>query len=106
MRDFSKANQLIISQRETAGDALATAHRLQHYCYFANSFMAQAADDAFRKAGFDTVLMKGTMKSQVMVMHWSRLVEPELNGSCDDIALIVEHYGGEYAGWDSPFIAA
>lgn len=106
MRDFSKANRLIINQRETAGDALASAHRLQHYCYFANQFMAQAADEAFQKAGFETVLMRATMKSQVMVMHWGRILENELNASCDDIAMIVEHYGGEYAGWDSPFIAA
>ncbi|MEN9747679.1 MAG: Regulator of ribonuclease [Actinomycetota bacterium] len=106
MRDFSRANQLLISQRESAGDSLDSAHRLQHYCYFANQFMAQAADEAFRKAGFETVLLKATMKSQVMVMHWGRITETELNSSCDDIALIVEHYGGEYAGWDSPFIAA
>ena len=106
MWDFGKANQLLIKQRETAGDSLFSTHRVQHFCYFQNQFMAQAAEQAFIAAGFDTVLVKTTMKSQVLVMHWAKLTEAELNAACDDIALVVHHYGGEYEGWDSPFIAA
>ena len=105
MRDFSRANQLLISQRESAGDSLDSAHRLQHYCYFANQFMAQAAEAAFKAAGFETVLVTRTIKSQVLVMHFLKLTPDDINEACLDIALIVKHYGGEYGGWDSPIVA-
>jgi hypothetical protein len=46
------------------------------------------------------------MKSQVLAMHFLKLTNSNLNHACDDIALVVEHYGGEYAGWDSPLIGS
>ena len=104
MRDFAPANQLLLRQRSVAGDTLGTLHRVQHVCYFANHFMAQAAESAFQTAGFETVLLTHTMKSQVLVMHFLKLTEQSINGACDDVALIVDHYGGDYAGWDSPLV--
>jgi hypothetical protein len=44
------------------------------------------------------------MKSQVLVMHFAKLSADSLNNSCSDIAMIVDHYGGEYGGWDSPIV--
>jgi len=104
MWDFGKANALLLQQREAAGDTLDSIHRVQHFCYFNNQFMAQAAESAFKAAGFETVLVTRTMKSQVLVSHFLMLNERNLNSSCSDISLIVEHYAGEYAGWDAPLV--
>ena len=104
MRDFGPANQLLLQQRLDAGDQFGVTHRVQHFCYFANQFMAQAAEAAFIAAGFETLLITRTMKSQVLVMHFAKLSADSLNNSCSDIAMIVDHYGGEYGGWDSPIV--
>lgn len=104
MREFGPANLLLLQQRESAGDQIGTIHRIQHFCYFANQFMAQAAEAAFQAAGFETVLITRTMKSQVLVMHFAKLTAEALNNSCSDVSMIVDHYGGEYGGWDSPIM--
>jgi len=105
MRDFGKANELLLQRRDASGDTLTATHRVQHFCYFANQFMAQAAESAFKAAGFETLLFTRTLKSQVLVMHFLKLHHEDINSACEDIALIVEHYGGEYGGWDSPIVA-
>ena len=66
--------------------------------------MAQAATAAFEAAGFDTEIVVRTMKSQVIVMHFLRLGLDPLNHACEDVYQIVDHYAGEYAGWDSPIM--
>ncbi|MFM7029611.1 MAG: ribonuclease E inhibitor RraB [Micrococcales bacterium] len=105
MWDFGKANELLLERRQGAGDSLTATHRVQHFCYFANQFMAQAAEAAFKAAGFETVLVTRTIKSQVLVMHFLKLTPEDINAACEDIAFIVKHYGGEYGGWDSPIVA-
>jgi hypothetical protein len=105
MREFGPANRLLLAQRQAAGDLLAATHRVQHICYFSNQFMAEAAEGAFKAAGYETVLITRTMKSQVLVSHFLKLTEKKLNSACEDISMLVEHYGGEYAGWDSPNVA-
>ncbi len=104
MRDFAAANRLLLEQRSELGDALSNTHRVQHFCYFTNQNMAQAADAAFKAAGFDTEMISRTLKSQVIVMHFLRLTLDSLNNACQDVHLIVDHYGGDYAGWDSPIM--
>ena len=104
MTDFGPANRLLLQQRAAAGDHPETTHRVQHFCYFANQFMAQAAEAAFKAAGYETVLVTRTMKSQVMVSHFLKLTEKKLNNACEDISIVVDHYGGEYGGWDSPLV--
>lgn len=104
MKNFAPANQLMLEQRLATGDVIGALHRVQHICYFSNNFMAQAAEAAFQAAGFETVLLTHTMKSQVLVMHFLKLTEKAINGACEDVELVVEHYGGEYAGWDSPLV--
>lgn len=106
MKDFGPANKLLLEQRAAAGDLLSATHRVQHFCYFANQFMAEAAQAAFRAAGYETVLITRTMKSQVMASHFLKLSEKKLNHACEDVSIVVEHYGGEYGGWDSPLVAS
>ena len=69
MKDFGPANRLLLEQRAAAGDLPSATHRVQHFCYFANQFMAEAAQSAFRAAGYETVMINRTMKSQLMVSH-------------------------------------
>ena len=57
MKDFGPANRLLLQQRATAGDQPSATHRVLHFCYFANQFMAQAAESAFKAAGYETVLV-------------------------------------------------
>lgn len=104
MQDFSAANAMLLEQRESMGDAVSTTHRVQHFCYFANQHMAAAAEAAFQAAGFDTEIVVRTLKSQVIVMHFLRLALDQLNHACEDVYTIVDHYAGEYAGWDSPIM--
>jgi hypothetical protein len=106
MTDFGPANRLLLQQRAAAGDQPNATHRVQHFCYFASQFMAQAAEAAFKAAGYETVLVTRTMKSQVMVSHFLKLTEKKLNHACEDISIVVDHYGGEYGGWDSPLVAS
>ena len=106
MKDFAPANQILLQRRQQDGDDIGALHRVQHICYFANHFMAQAAESALRATGFDTVLLNHTIKSQVLAMHFVKLTNSNLNHACDDVALVVEHYGGDYAGWDSPMVTA
>jgi hypothetical protein len=106
MKDFGPANRLLLQQRAASGDVPNATHRVQHFCYFANQFMAEAADAAFKAAGYETVLVTRTMKSQVMVSHFLKLTEKKLNNACEDISIVVDHYGGEYGGWDSPLVAS
>jgi len=106
MKDFGPANRLLLDQRQAAGDLISATHRVQHFCYFANQFMAEAAQAAFRAAGFETVMVSRTMKSQLMVSHFLKLSEKKLNHACEDVSIVVEHYGGEYGGWDSPLVSS
>jgi hypothetical protein len=41
-----------------------------------------------------------------MVSHFLKLTEKKLNHACEDISIVVDHYGGEYGGWDSPLVAS
>ena len=104
MREFNQANNLALLQRKNAGDLLGAIHRVSHFCYFKTPLQAQSAEATFRRAGFDTVLISSSLRSQVQVMHFSNLEIAELNQACDDINTVVEYYDGQYAGWDSPLV--
>jgi regulator of RNase E activity RraB len=105
MRDFGPANRLLIEQRVLAGDHPDLTHRVQHFCYFANQHMAQAAETAFRAAGYDTLVLTRPLKSQILVMHYQRIGVAAMNQVCQDISALTEQFDGEYGGWDSPIMS-
>lgn len=104
MREFNRANELIVQQRIDAGDELNEPREIQHYVYFTDRIKCSAAEAAFRVAGFDTQSIHRTLKSQIVLTHKSKIHQVHMNLICEDINSITEHYGGEYAGWDAPII--
>lgn len=104
MREFTRANQLLLEQRAEAGDLLQETHTIQHFCYFNDRIKSLAAEAAFHVAGFDTSAIHRPLKSQIIVSHSSKIDQVTLDYVCEEISLITERYSGEYAGWDSPII--
>jgi len=105
MRDFGPANRLLIEQRLAVGDQIELTHRVQHFCYFGNPHMAQAAETAFREAGYDTLVLTRPLKSQILVMHYLKINLDAMNRTCQDVSALTEKFDGEYGGWDSPIMA-
>lgn len=104
MREFSRANQLMVEKRASAGDSLEASRPIQHFVYFSDRIKCSAAEAAFRVAGFQTSSIHRTLKSQVIVSHEGKISAVYMNLVCEDINQITEHYGGEYAGWDAEII--
>ncbi|MFM5904624.1 MAG: ribonuclease E inhibitor RraB [Micrococcales bacterium] len=106
MRDFGPANRLLIEQRILAGDQPDLTHRVQHFCYFSNQNMAMAAESAFRSAGYDTLVLTRTLKSQILVMHYQRIGVDAMNLVCQEVSSLADQFDGEYGGWDSPIMSS
>lgn len=104
MREFTRANQLLLEQRELAGDLLQEPHEIHHFCYFSDRMKSTAAEAAFHVAGFETQAIHRPLKSQIIVTHSSKIDQVTLDYVCEEISLITERYQGEYAGWDAPII--
>lgn len=105
MREFNRANELIVERRLAAGDVLQEPREIQHYVYFTDRIKCSAAEAAFRIAGFETQSIHRTLKSQIVLKHEAKIQPQHMNVICEDICAIVEHYGGEYAGWDAEIIS-
>lgn len=104
MREFDRANELLVQQRIAAGDEIQEPREIHHFVYFSDRIKASAAEAAFRIAGFDTQSIHRTLKTQVILKHTSRIHQVHMNVICEDVYQITKHYGGEYAGWDAEII--